>query len=269
MAAIANGLAAYNPGTILPITSSFFMFYLYAAPAVRMGALQKIPVIHVATHDSIGAGEDGPTHQPVELAALYRAMPNMHYIRPADSEEVAGAWESAVNYKGGPSMISVSRHALPQSGLTSREGVKKGAYVVREEKDAAVTLISVGAELHFALKVADKLEAQGTKARVVSFPSHALFRQQTKEYQREVLRRHENIPSVVIEPYVSFGWERYADAGLNMMGFGHSLPTKYIYDYFGFDVVGMTQKVGGFVKSWKEGEVMRGEFTDLLEGRGH
>lgn len=156
----------------------------------------------------------------------------MHYIRPADSGEVAGAWESAVNYKQGPSMISVSRHALPQSGLTSREGVKKGAYVVKEAKDAAVTLISVGAELHFALKVASSLEPQGIKARVVSFPSHALFRQQTKEYQREVLRRHENIPSVVIEPYVSFGWERYADAGLNMMGFGHSLPTKYIYDYF-------------------------------------
>lgn len=264
MAAIANGLAAYNPGTILPITSSFFMFYLYAAPAVRMGALQKIPVIHVATHDSIGAGEDGPTHQPVELAALYRAMPNMHYIRPADSEEVAGAWEAAVNYKQGPSMISVSRHALPQSGLTSREGVKKGAYVIKEEADAAVTLISVGAELHFALKVASALPSN-LKARVVSFPSHALFRQQTKEYQRSVLRRNEGIPSVVIEPYVSFGWERYADAGLNMMSFGHSLPTKYIYDYFGFNVKGMTSKIESFVGSWQKGDVPRGEFTDLLE----
>ena len=202
MAAIANGLAAYSPGTIIPITSSFFMFYLYAAPAVRMGALQKIPVIHVATHDSIGAGEDGPTHQPVELAVLYRAMPNMHYIRPADSEEVAGAWEAAVNYKQGPSMISVSRHALPQTGLTKRAGVKKGAYVVKEEQDAEVTLISVGAELHFAIKVAEQLPV---KARVVSFPSHALFRQQSKEYQRSVLRRNENIPSVVIEPYVSLG----------------------------------------------------------------
>lgn len=202
MAAIANGLAAYSPGTIIPITSSFFMFYLYAAPAVRMGALQKIPVIHVATHDSIGAGEDGPTHQPVELAALYRAMPNMHYIRPADSEEVAGAWEAAVGYKQGPSMISVSRHALPQTGLTKRAGVKKGAYVVKEEQDAEVTLISVGAELHFAVKVAQQLPV---KARVVSFPSHALFRQQSKEYQRSVLRRNENIPSVVIEPYISLG----------------------------------------------------------------
>lgn len=266
MAAIANGLAAYNPGTIIPITSSFFMFYLYAAPAVRMGALQKIPVIHVATHDSIGAGEDGPTHQPVELAALYRAMPNMHYIRPADSEEVAGAWEAAVNYKQGPSMISVSRHALPQTGVTKREGVKKGAYVIKEEKDAAVTLISVGAELHFAVKVA---EALPVKARVVSFPSHALFQLQSKQYQREVLRRNENIPAVVIEPYVSLGWERYADAGLNMRSFGHSLPGKYIYDYFGFNVEGMTKKVEAFVRDWQEGAIGRGEFADLLEPPSH
>ncbi|KAM0719614.1 hypothetical protein Q7P37_003744 [Cladosporium fusiforme] len=262
MAAIANGLAAYSPGTIIPITSSFFMFYLYAAPAVRMGALQRIPVIHVATHDSIGAGEDGPTHQPVELAALYRAMPNMHHIRPADSEEVAGAWEAAVGYKDGPSMISVSRHALPQTGTTRRDGVKKGAYVVKEDKDADVTLISIGAELHFALKVAEKLPL---KARVVSFPSHALFRQQNKEYQRGVLRRHENIPSVVIEPYVSLGWERYADAGLNMRSFGHSLPGKYIYDHFGFNVEGMTKKIETFVGDWKEGMIPRGEFTELLE----
>lgn len=266
MAAIANGLAAYSPGTIIPITSSFFMFYLYAAPAVRMGALQKIPVIHVATHDSIGAGEDGPTHQPVELAALYRAMPNMHYIRPADSEEVAGAWEAAVNYKQGPSMISVSRHALPQSGLTKRDSVKYGAYVVKEEQDADVTLISVGAELHFALKVADQLPI---KARVVSFPSHALFRAQSTEYQRTVLRRNENIPSVVIEPYVSFGWERYADAGLNMSTFGHSLPTKYIYDYFGYNVERMTRKIEGFVGDWKEGRIGRGEFAELLDGPAH
>lgn len=262
MAAIANGISAYNPGTFIPITSSFFMFYLYAAPAVRMGALQKLPVIHVATHDSIGAGEDGPTHQPVELAALYRAMPNMHYIRPGDSEEVAGAWELAVGYKGGPTMISVSRHALPQSGLTKRDSVRKGAYVIKEEQNADVTLLGVGAELHFALKVADSLSI---KARVVSFPSHALFREQSKQYQRDILRRNENIPCVVIEPYMSFGWERYADAGLNMQGFGHSLPGKYIYDYFGFSVEGMTNKVELFVKDWKEGVIGRGEFTELLE----
>lgn len=272
MAGIANGLAAFNPGTIIPITSTFFMFYLYAAPAVRMGALQKLQVIHVATHDSIGAGEDGPTHQPVELAALYRAMPNMHYIRPADSEEVAGAWEAAVGYKHGPTMISVSRHALPQTGLTKRSGVAKGAYVIKEEENADVTLISVGAELHFAVKLADELSRASTpvKARVVSFPSFALFKQQSKEYQRSVLRRHQGIPAVVIEPYVSLGWERFADAGMNMQSYGHSLPGKYIYNYFGFSIENMRQKVEGFVKDFKNGIVERGDWTELLsKPEGH
>jgi dihydroxyacetone synthase len=264
MAAIANGMAAYSPRTIIPITSSFFMFYLYAAPAVRMGALQRLKVIHVATHDSIGAGEDGPTHQPVELAALYRAMPHMQYIRPGDSEEVAGTWKTMIENTDGPSMISVSRHALPQlTGLTKREGVEKGAYVLREEKDAEVTLIGVGAELSFAVNVADALAKSGTKARVVSFPSHTLFRAQPLSYQREVLRRNESIPAVVIEPYVALGWERYADAGINMSTFGHSLPGKYIYKHFGYDNDAMMKKIQGFLESWEEGDVGRGEYVEL------
>ncbi|KAH7072557.1 Transketolase, thiamine diphosphate binding domain-containing protein [Paraphoma chrysanthemicola] len=265
MAAIANGLAAFNPGTIVPITSSFFMFYLYAAPAVRMGALQNLKVIHVATHDSIGAGEDGPTHQPVELAALYRAMPNILYIRPGDSEEVAGAWQAAIEHDG-PSMISVSRHAVPQlSGLTKRSEVSKGAYVLKEESAADVTLIGVGAEISFAVKVAGYLASLSTpiKARIVSFPSYALFRKQPVSYQRSVLRRNEGIPAVVIEPYVSLGWERYADAGVHMKGFGHSLPGKYIYDYFGFSEEKMGERIKGFVGEWKGGKVERGDFVDL------
>lgn len=263
MAAIANGLAAYSPGTIIPVTSSFFMFYLYAAPAVRMGALQRLKVIHVATHDSIGAGEDGPTHQPVELAALYRAMPNMLYIRPGDSEEVAGAWTAAMKYEG-PSMISVSRHAIPQlRGLTGREGVRRGAYVLVEEREAGVTLVAAGAELSFAIDVREALGKEGVKARVVSFPSFKLFREQERGYQREVLRRHEGILAVVIEPYASLGWERWADAGVHMKGFGHSLPGKYIYQHFGYTTESMTERIGKFLKAWKEGEVGRGEFCEL------
>ncbi|KAF2117105.1 Transketolase, thiamine diphosphate binding domain-containing protein [Lophiotrema nucula] len=270
MAAIANGIAAYSPQTIIPITSSFFMFYLYAAPAVRMGALQRLKVIHVATHDSIGAGEDGPTHQPVELAALYRAMPNMLYIRPGDSEEVAGAWTAALNHDDGPSIISVSRHALPQlKGLTKREGVLKGAYVLKEEKDAHVTLIAVGAELSFALNIASALAKTNLKARVVSFPSHALFRKQPIEYQRQVLRRNDGIPAVVIEPYVSLGWERYADAGFNMRSYGHSLPGKYIYEFFGYETERMSMGVRDFVKAWKSGKIGRGEYQELLWGPAH
>ena len=264
MGAIANGIAAYNPRTIIPITSSFFMFYSYAANAVRMGALQKLQVIHVATHDSIGAGEDGPTHQPIELAAMMRAMPTLHYIRPADSEEVAGAWKSAIEYVGGPSMISVSRHALPQTGVTSREGVEKGAYVVREDDEAGVTLISAGAELHMALSLSDYLGKQSSpiKARVVSFPSVALFKQQSRQYQRSVLRRNK-IPAVSIEPYNSLGWERWSDAGIHMKTFGHSLPGKYIYKHFGFTNESMGERVQSFLGDWNSGKVERGEWTEL------
>lgn len=274
MAAIANGLAAFAPGTFLPVTSSFFMFYLYASPAVRMGALQKLPVIHVATHDSIGAGEDGPTHQPVELAVLFRSMPNLLYIRPGDSEEVAGAYQVAIGYKDGPSIISVSRHKIPQlhggekgEGLTSRGGVTKGAYVLQEaEGQAQVTIIGVGAELSFAMNVAKELrEKRSIKARVVSFPCWRLFEQQPVEYRRKVLARYGDggVPAVVIEPYAPNGWERYADAGINLRTFGHSLPGKYIYDHFGFDTDRMSGKVAAYLGGIKEGRYIKGEFVDL------
>ncbi|PSR85780.1 Transketolase, thiamine diphosphate binding domain-domain-containing protein [Coniella lustricola] len=281
MAGIANGLAAFSRGTILPVTSSFFMFYLYAAPAVRMGALQHLHVIHVATHDSIGAGEDGPTHQPIELAALFRSMPHLLYIRPGDSEEVAGAWEVAIAYTDGSSIISESRHKIPQlhgggegKGLTRRDGVAKGAYVLQEVDDADtadVTIIGVGAELSFAVDVAAALQSErGVRARVVSFPCWRLFEMQSVEYRRSVLRRHgpkdahtAGIPVVVIEPYAPNGWERYADAGINMRTFGHSLPGKYIYDHFGFETVKMTDKVVGYLEGIKEGKYIKGEFVDL------
>ncbi|KAL2801997.1 Transketolase, thiamine diphosphate binding domain-containing protein [Aspergillus granulosus] len=264
MAAISNGLAAFSPNTFIPITSSFFMFYLYAAPAVRMGALQHLQVIHAATHDSIGMGEDGPTHQPIELAALYRAMPNLLYIRPGDSEETAGAWIAAINAKKSSTIISTSRHTLPQLKQTRRDGVLKGAYVLEDPSDATVTLIGVGAELSFALEVAATLkEKNNITARVVSFPCQRLFEQQSLEYKRSVLQRHKGIPAVVIEPYAPNGWERYADAGISVRRFGHSLPGKAAYKFFGFDIEGMTEKVAGYLKRRRVEEEIRGEFVDL------
>ena len=141
----------------------------------------------------------------------------------------------------------------------------KGAYVLKEEKDADVTLIGVGAELSFAVNVAESLSKRSAplKARVVSFPSHALFRKQSLEYERQVRRRGENIPAVVIEPYVSLGWERWADAGLNMKGYGHSLPGKYIYGHFGYETDSMAKRVEGFVKHFRGGEIGRGEYVEL------
>ncbi|TDZ18008.1 Dihydroxyacetone synthase [Colletotrichum orbiculare MAFF 240422] len=267
MAAISNGLAAFGKGTILPVTSSFFMFYIYAAPGVRMGALQRLQQIHIATHDSIGTGEDGPTHQPIALPALYRAMPNLLYIRPCDSEETAGAFILAMEATQSPSIISLSRQNLEQYPQhTSRDGVLKGAYVFKEEQDADVTLIGVGAEMVFSVKTAKLLaEKYNIKARIVSFPCQRVFDKQSIEYKREVLQYRSKAPRVVIEAYAVNGWERYADAGYSMSSFGHSLPGADAYKYFGFDEAVIAPEVAKLVEEVRANGVdsLRGEFRDL------
>ena len=263
MAAISNGLAAYNPGTIIPVTSTFLMFTLYAAAAIRMSALQALQVIHIATHDSITIGEDGPTHQPIEVAALYRAMPNMLYIRPCDTEELAGAWLAALQARKTPSVISISsKPVLQYPASTSRTGVLKGAYTLFEDENAAVSLLGTGSELGFAVQTQILLRQRGIKARVVSFPCQRLFEQQPREYKRDVLRRVRGIPAVVIEAYSSNGWERYADAGVCMSSFGKSLPPRKLQRFFGFDETLIAPKVIRFLEEWKTGGI-KGEFQQL------
>lgn len=232
-----------------------------------MGALQRLQTIHIATHDSIGTGEDGPTHQPIELAALYRAMPNLLYIRPCDSEEVAGAFIAALSARDTPTIISLSRQNLEQyPQYSSREGVLKGAYTLIEEEKADVTLIGVGAEMVFAVKARDALrERHGIVARVVSFPCQRLFEGQPREYKADVLRYRVGIPRVVIEAYAANGWERYADAAYSMSTFGHSLPGAAAYKYFGYNEDIIAERVQDFVRQWKANgaESFRGEFRDL------
>ncbi|KPI40299.1 Dihydroxyacetone synthase [Cyphellophora attinorum] len=255
MCAISNGIAAWGrPGaqTFIPITSSFFMFYIYCAAAVRMGALQRLQVIHAATHDSIGTGEDGPTHQPLELAAL--------------------SVDHAIKAKFTPSIISTSRHGIPQfPGLTSRDKVAKGAYVIGEDPgDAAdITLIGVGPEFNIASSTADLLRSKhNLKVRLVSFPCQRLFDAQPRSYQRNVLQRHtsKNIPAIVVEAYTATGWEKYADAAVCMSKnrFGQSLPGPDAYKYFGYTADQIAPKVQEFLKRWKGGEVLRGEFEELV-----
>ncbi|RMJ22081.1 dihydroxy-acetone synthase [Aspergillus sp. HF37] len=263
MCAISNGIAAFAPQTFIPVTSTFFMFYIYAAPAVRMGALQHLQVIHAATHDSIGAGEDGPTHQPIELATLYRAMPNLLYIRPGDSEETAGAWIAAIEARRTPSIISTSRHALPQLKQTRRDGVARGAYVLEDPVNAHITILGVGAELSFALDTAHRLKSRGIVARLVSFPCQRLFEKQSVEYKRNTLQRHRGIPAVVIEPYSPNGWERYADAAVCMKSFGKSLPGKAAYKHFGYEVDALTATVAAYLDRIGKDELLRGEFVEL------
>jgi dihydroxyacetone synthase len=266
MCGITNGLCAFNKGTFLPVTSSFFMFYLYSAPSVRMAALQGLQQIHIATHDSIGTGEDGPTHQPIELAALYRAMPNFLHMRPCDSEETAGAFEVAIGATETPSLISLSRQVLPQWSQSSRAGFAKGAYVMIEEENFDVTLISTGSEMVFAMETRDLLkEKYNITARVVSFPVPRLFEQQSREYKQEVLKSRAGKPAVVIEAYAANGWERYADASYSMRRFGKSLPSKTAYQYFGFTADNMAPKISSLVEEVKKDgiDVLRGDFRDL------
>lgn len=263
MAAIANGIAAYNPGTFIPVTSSFFMFYLYAAPAVRYGALSQLQVVHVATHDSIGIGEDGPTHHPIALPALYRAMPNMQYIRPCDTTEVAGAWEIAIESKQTPTIISLSRHNLTQfPQYSQKEAVRKGAYFFIKQDDAALNIIATGSEMVFAVEAAEILNSKGIKTNVISFPCQRLFEQQTSDYKRSILQRGK-IPSVIVEAYAVNGWERYASAGISMKTFGKSLPGPMAYEHFGFNSELIAQKVSSYYSAYQQDASLAFEFQDL------
>lgn len=263
MAAVANGIAAFRRGCFIPCTSTFLIFYLYAAPAVRYGALSKFQVIHVGTHDSIGLGEDGPTHQPISLPILFRSMPNMNFVRPCDSTETAGAWEVAIGLKDTPSIISLSRQKLKQYPENSkRELVSKGAYMFNKIADTQLNIIGVGAEMQFAMEAAQILNSEGIRCSVISFPSYYLFEKQSVEYRRDLLKRSK-IPTVVVEAFAPHGWERYASAGVNMKSFGKSLPGKQAYKFFGFESNSIAEKVKNYLDLWTRNEEVRHEFVDL------
>ncbi|KAM5354238.1 hypothetical protein ACJ41O_000888 [Fusarium nematophilum] len=252
MAAISNGLAAYNPGTFLPITATFLIFYIYAAPGVRMGALSHLPVIHLATHDSFAEGQNGPTHQPVEVDSLYRAMPNLTYIRPCDAEETIGAWMLALSKRDGPSMLSLGRDPVGPVPATDRFKVSKGAYVVREEADAKVTLASCGTNLHYAVAAAESLTNAGIATRVVSCPSFEHFDGQDQSYRDSVFPR-DGTPIVSVEEYVATTWARYVTASIGMTGYGYSASNPSNYDRFGLDAKGIERKVRGYLEELKGG----------------
>lgn len=252
MASVSNGLAAYGPGVIVPITATFFMFYLYAAAGVRMGALSHLKVIHVATHDSIGEGQNGPTHQPVELDSLYRAMPNMLYIRPSDGEEVVGAWIASLSKENHSAIISLARDK-PEVNIpnTDRRKVSKGGYVVVEAANAAVTLVSCGSELQFAVQAAAELTAGGITTRVVSMPCLRLFEEQDSEYQDSVLSATPHVVSV--EAYTSGLWARICTASIGMDSFGYSGAGRHNFARFGLDTQGIVRKIRKHVQESENG----------------
>ncbi|KAL1875728.1 hypothetical protein VTK73DRAFT_9917 [Phialemonium thermophilum] len=246
MASISNGIAAYSPGTFLPFTATFFMFYLYAAPGVRMGALSHLPVIHIATHDSFAEGQNGPTHQPVELDSLYRAMPNLTYIRPCDAEETIGAWLLALAKTTGPTMLSLGRDPVGPVPNTDRFRVAKGAYVVRDVAGAQLTLASCGTNLHYAVEAAENLSASGTLTRVVSAPSFEHFDAQPAAY-KELVFPLDGWPIVSVEEYVATTWARYTTASVGMTTYGYSASNASNYDRFRLDAKGIEARVKAYI----------------------
>ncbi|SHJ19925.1 transketolase [Aureimonas altamirensis DSM 21988] len=235
MAAVMNGLALH--GGFIPYGGTFLVFSDYMRGAMRLSALMGQRVIYVLTHDSIGLGEDGPTHQPVEHLAMLRVTPNINVFRPADAIETAEAWEIALTSTDRPTVLSLSRQNLPtvRAGDVAENRSKRGAYVLREAEGGArqVTLIATGSEIEIALAAADKLKGEGIAAAVVSAPCLDLFAEQDAGYRAEVLG---TAPRVAVEAAIGFGWERWiGDNGrfIGMHGFGASGPAPKLYEKFG------------------------------------
>jgi transketolase len=234
MAAAMNGLALH--GGIVPYGGSFLVFTDYCRPSIRLSALMGKRVIYVMTHDSIGLGEDGPTHQPIEHLAALRAMPNLHVMRPADSVECAECWELALLAKTTPTILALTRQGLPLLRTTHSEDnlCAKGAYVLVESKGGRdVTLIGTGSEVSLAVQAAKALEGEGIRAAVVSMPCSELFEAQDESYREKVLG---SAPRVAVEAAVKLGWEKWigpAGAFIGMRGFGASAPAQHLYKHFG------------------------------------
>ncbi len=236
MAAIMNGIAA--GGLLRPYGGTFFCFSDYMRPAIRMAAMSGYRTIFVFTHDSIGLGEDGPTHQPIEHIAALRAIPNLLIIRPADANETPYAWKIALEHKTGPVALLLTRQSIPTLDRTKyppASSIAKGGYVLVKQEKPDVIIIGTGSEVEIALKGAEKLAAENIKAQVVSMPSWELFEAQDKNYRDSVLPP--NIKArVAIEAGVELGWSKYVgDKGIfiGINGFGVSAPYKVCYEKFG------------------------------------
>ena len=238
MAAALNGMALY--GGLRPYAGTFLVFSDYMRPAIRLAALMGIAPVYVFTHDSVGLGEDGPTHQPIEHYMALRAIPNLTLIRPADATETAEAWVAALRCTDGPVALALTRQKLPvldRAGLAPADGLHRGAYVLADaDGDPDVILIASGSEVCLALEARDALAGEGVAARVVSMPSWELFEAQTEAYRESVLPA--SVPArLAVEPGVTLGWERYVGprgAVIGLDRFGASAPYEDIFANLGF-----------------------------------
>jgi transketolase len=247
MCACSSGMALH--GGIRPYAATFFIFTDYARPAIRLACLMKLPVIYVMTHDSIGLGEDGPTHQPVEHLASLRAMPNMCVIRPADANETAWAWRAAIQRTEGPTMLVLTRQKLPVfdcSKVANADGVLKGAYILSKEykESPDIILMACGSEVQLILAAQKKLREKNIAARVVSMPSWELFEKQSEDYRNEILPKQIK-KRLAVEAGASFGWCRWTgDSGIviGIDKFGSSAPAAVNFRHYGFTVDNIVEK---------------------------
>ena len=268
MGAIANGMAL---SYLRPFTATFLVFSDYMRPPIRLAAIMELPTIFVFSHDSIGVGEDGPTHQPVEHLAALRAIPGLNVIRPADANETAEAWRVAMTRTRMPSCIILSRQKLPtidRGRYASADQLAKGAYVLADaDGDPELLLLATGSEVSLALGAHEQLAAEGVRSRVVSMPSWALFEQQPKSYRDAVLP-----PSVrarvAVEQAGSLGWDRYVGpdgATVTMSTFGASAPFAKLKERFGFTIA---QPGQGGAKRNDRGEGDDGQSIARARSRG-
>lgn len=248
MAAIMNGMALH--GGIIPYGGTFFVFSDYMRPSIRLSALMGLRVIYVLTHDSIGVGEDGPTHQPVEHLASYRAMPNVLMFRPCDVVETAEAWQLAITTENKPSLLALSRQGLPTLRRDCSENLSaKGGYVISNTQNGAerkATIIATGSEVSTAVAAQSLLREKGIETAVVSMPCTELFDAQEEKYRQQVLG---NAPRIVVEAASPFGWNKYLNGKgetIGIDGFGASGPAGEIYKHFGITPEAIADKVAKY-----------------------
>lgn len=248
MGSIMTGLTLHG---LRPYGGTFLIFSDYMRPTIRLAAMMGLPVIYVFTHDSIGLGEDGPTHQPVEHLTSLRAIPNLVVLRPADGNETAAAWKVALNRTEGPTALVLTRQGLPQYSL-AENGLDKGAYILQESsgKNPDIILIGTGSEVSIAVEAASLLSDAGINARVVSMPSWELFDAQSKDYQEVILIP--GVPSLAVEAGVTLAWGRYlgteSDRVLGIDRYGASAPYKTIYEQYGLTADRLTIEVKNLLK---------------------
>jgi transketolase len=235
-------------GGVLPVGGTFFVFLDYMRPPVRLAALSRAKAVFVFSHDSVGVGEDGPTHQPVEHLAMLRATPGLQVIRPADANETVSAWRAAVEHDG-PTALVLSRQGIPV--CTDGSAVERGAGVVREAADPALVIVATGSEVALALTAAEQLAGQGLAARVVSLPSWDRFGAQDEEFRRSVLPP--DVPVLSVEAATTFGWERYADDSIGIDRFGASAPGDVVLDRLGINVEHVVARAGALARPGRSG----------------